>query len=185
MRIVFIGPPGAGKGTQALRLSRHLAVPHLSTGDMLRLVATEESGAGREVAGFLQTGRLVPDETVLRVLGERLAQRDAQRGCVLDGFPRTVAQAEALDGSLSRRGDAVGVVLNVVVPEEELLTRLAGRGRADDDREIVRARLEQFEALTQPLADYYRRQGLLEDINGLGTQDEVFARILAAVASHS
>lgn len=182
MRIVFLGPPGAGKGTQAIRVAQRLGVPHLSTGDMLREAIGLDTELGREAARFMDQGRLVPTVLVQSLVDARVSQDDCCHGYLLDGFPRTVEQAENLDRLLATRGAALEAVINLQVPEETLLDRLAGRGRHDDAVQVVRERLRQYDELTRPLAAYYRERGVLRDVNGLGTPDEVSSRIMAEVA---
>lgn len=185
MRIIFIGPPGAGKGTQAVRLAQHLGVPHLSTGDMLRHARDVGSALGSEAAGYMDAGQLVPDPLILKLIEERMDQPDCQQGCVLDGFPRTLRQAESLDRYLSCRGTPIDLVLEIQVDHEELVRRLTGRARSDDRPEIVRQRLAAFAAQTQPLVSYYQGRSLLSVIDGSGSQDQVFERIQAAVAQRA
>jgi adenylate kinase len=182
MRIVFLGPPGAGKGTQAIRVAERLGVPHLSTGDMLREATRLDTELGREAAEYMTAGRLVPTVLVQSLVDARVSQVDCTRGYLLDGFPRTVEQAENLDRLLASRGAALEAVINLQVPEETLLDRLAGRGRQDDAAQVVRERLRQYDKLTRPLAEYYRGRGVLRDVDGLGTPDEVSSRIMAEVA---
>lgn len=177
MRIVFVGPPGAGKGTQAQRLREHLGVVHLSTGDTLREAYQAGTELGREAASYFQLGKLVPDHVVVGIVAERLAQADCVDGCLFDGFPRTVAQAKALDAMLAEQGMPLDLVVAIEIPHEEVYQRLASRGRPDDNVATVRERLEQFHSLTEPLAHYYERQGILRRVDGTGSPEQVFERI--------
>jgi len=177
MRIVFIGPPGAGKGTQAERMIAKYHLAHLSTGDMLRAARDAKTEVGLKADKYMSTGQLVPDDVIVSIIGERLQAPDCKGGYLLDGFPRTIAQAEALDGMLGQKGTPLDVVLELRVPEEELYRRLAGRGRADDKPEVIRERLVAYRKQTEPLLEYYSRQGLLKVIDGMGTIDDVFQRI--------
>ena len=181
MRIVFIGPPGAGKGTQSARISQRLGIVHLSTGDLFRLACQQHTDIGVEAAAYLQAGKLVPDDLVHLIVQERLAEPDCARGFLLDGYPRTIVQAESFDAALAEQHQQLDSAVSLHVAEDVLLSRLSQRGRDDDDRQVIRRRLQQFDDLTRPLLAYYRRQGLLRKIDGLGTPDEVFARIVAAV----
>jgi adenylate kinase len=181
MRIVFIGPPGAGKGTQAERLVAKYELAHLSTGDMLRAARDAQTEVGRKADEYMSRGELVPDEIILQIIAERLAEPDCRTGYLLDGFPRTIAQAEALDRMLAERNTPLDVVLELQVPEEELFRRLAGRGRADDKPEVIRQRLVAYRQQTEPLLDYYGRAGLLKSTDGLGSVDEIFHRIKAVL----
>ena len=185
MRIVFVGPPGAGKGTQSARLIQYLKVPHLSTGDMLRAARKDQTRIGRLASRFMESGELVPDPIILQLVGERLAQPDCQHGYLFDGFPRTVGQAKSLDQFLAERNTPLDLVLELRVPEETLLERLAGRARADDSPSVIRARLKSFRDQTQPLLDYYAAAGQLAVIDGCGTTDEVFGRIQEALENRS
>ncbi len=177
MRIVFIGPPGAGKGTQAEKIIAKYRPAHLSTGDMLRAARDAKSEIGLQAEKFMAAGQLVPDEVIVGVIEHRLQEPDCQAGYLLDGFPRTIAQAEALDRMLTAKGTPLNVVLELRVPDEELYRRLAGRGRADDQPEVIRERLVAYNNQTSPLLQYYAKQNLLATIDGLGTVDEIFARI--------
>ena len=208
-RLVMLGPPGAGKGTQAARLCADLGIPQISTGDMLRAATAAGTEMGRQAEKFMSAGQLVPDDVVVGIVRDRLAEPDCSNGFVLDGFPRTVPQAEALDAA----GAQLTVVVNVVVPSEMLVERVTGRlscggcgamyhkkynppseadtcdkcgsdlyVRRDDTEEVFASRLAAYESQTAPLADYYRKQGLLRDIDGVGSLDQVQARLVAAIA---
>lgn len=181
MRIVFIGPPGAGKGTQCKRLTEFLAVPHLSTGDMLRQARRQDSALGRLVASFLDTGRLAPDYLVMRIVTKRLKEMDCQGGCLFDGFPRTLVQAQLLDEHLSERDDQVDLVLDLNVQREVLVERMLKRAqvenRSDDTAETINARLRVFYNQTAPLLVYYREQGKLATIDGMQSPDAVFEEV--------
>ena len=187
--IVLLGPPGAGKGTQAVRLAAKCGVPQVSTGDMLRQAVAAGTPLGRRVQGIMEAGDLVPDELMLEVVEERLSQPDCADGAILDGYPRTRGQAETLDPLAKRVGlGGVGVVLNLEVPEEEVLRRISGRRkeggggeRADDRTDIAKERLRVYRAETAPLVDYYRKRGVLRNIDGVGSVDEIAARIDAAL----
>lgn len=182
MRMVFIGPPGAGKGTQSQRLQRHLHIPQVSTGEILRQAIEAGTHLGELAQKYIRAGQLLPDTVILDIVAERLGKDDCEAGCVFDGFPRTVAQAEALDIMLRDRGTALDIVLELVVDHEELVTRLSGRGREDDNPDVIRKRLRAYEEQTRPVADYYDRAGLLRSIEGLGSPDDVFDRIKQAIA---
>ncbi len=177
MRIVFIGPPGAGKGTQAEKIIAKYHTAHLSTGDMLRAARDAKTEIGVKAEKFMSAGQLVPDDVIIGIIGERLQASDCQGGYLLDGFPRTIAQAEALDKMLAEKGTPLDVVLELRVPDEELFRRLAGRGRADDKPEVIRERLVAYANQTSPLLDYYGQKGLVQVIEGLGTVDDIFSRI--------
>jgi adenylate kinase len=179
MRIVLIGPPGAGKGAQAKRLVETYQMAHLSTGDMLRAACDAKSEIGQKAGQYMSAGELVPDDVIMAIIAERLGKPDCQKGYLLDGFPRTIAQAEALDAMLVGQGTPLDVVLELRVPAEELFRRLAGRGRADDTPEIINHRLVAYRNQTEPLLKYYRERNLLKSVDGVGTIDEIFDRARA------
>lgn len=182
--VIFFGPPGAGKGTQASRLASERGYRKLSTGDILRDHVARGSELGRQVKPILESGGLVPDQLVLALIREELSGGKAPK-VIFDGFPRTLAQAQALDRLLSEKQVVLKGVLLLVVPQRELLNRLVKRaqleGRTDDNESVIQRRLEVYEKDTAPLADYYRGAGKLMQIDGTGTQDQVFARIQGAL----
>jgi adenylate kinase len=180
MRVLLLGPPGAGKGTQADRIAARFQLVHLATGDLLRANVADGTPLGEVAQAYLDSGELVPDEVVVAMMLERLTQPDCNRGFLLDGFPRSVAQARALDEHLAGLGAPLDAAINLEVAEEELLQRLAGRGRADDNAQTIRNRLQVFAASTRPLLDYYEKRGLLFSVAAVGTVDEVSERILHA-----
>jgi adenylate kinase len=177
--LILLGGPGAGKGTQAARLAAQLGVPRISTGDMLREAMRRESEVGRRAAPFLERGDLVPDQILLDVVKERLEEPDCTGGYVLDGFPRTVAQAESFGEVL---GDRAAMVVHVDVPREELSRRLLARGRDDDQAAVVRRRLDAYQRHTVPLIDYYRGRLRFERVDGLQSVEVISDEILGALA---
>ena len=187
MRLVVLGPPGAGKGTQAVKLADHFACADVATGDIFRANVAEGTELGRAAQEYMDRGDLVPDEVVIAMVMERLAESDCDGGFVLDGFPRTVNQAEALDRRLVDLGSPLEAALSFDVTEEELLRRLAGRAaaqhRSDDAEQTIRHRLEVFAIKTRPLIDYYRHRRLLTMVDGVGRVEEVTARILGGLPS--
>jgi adenylate kinase len=166
VRIVFLGPPGSGKGTQAALLADECGVPAISTGDMLRGAVTEGSDLGSRVEGVMASGDLVSDDLMADVVGDRLAQADADKGFLLDGYPRTASQAETLAGILEAGSQTLDHVVFIDVPEETLVARALSRNRADDKEEVVQERLRVYREKTQPLVEYYRGLGLLREIDG-------------------
>jgi len=185
LRLVVLGPPGAGKGTQAVKLAERFACADVATGDIFRANVAEGTELGRAAQEYMDRGDLVPDEVVIAMVMERLASHDCQAGFVLDGFPRTVAQAEALDRRLADQGTPLEAALSFDVTEDELLRRLAERAaaqhRADDAEQTIRHRLEVFAIKTRPLIDYYTHRGLLLSVDAIGPIEVVTKRILAAL----
>jgi adenylate kinase len=181
MRLIFLGPPGSGKGTQAKLLAERLGVPAISTGDMLRDAVRRGTPLGRRAQAIMEAGELVPDEIVIDLVRERTALPDARNGFLLDGFPRTIEQAEALDRILEGNGTSLDGVIELLVPEGMLAERLLGRsaleGRSDDRRETVAERLRVYREKTAPLIEHYRGLGLLLDVDGSGSVEEVSGRI--------
>ncbi len=211
MKLVLLGPPGAGKGTQAVRLADHFASPHISTGDILRRHVSEKSDLGKEAEKYVRAGKLVPDALVIEMVRKRLKQKDARKGFILDGFPRTADQARALDGMVK-----VEVALLLFLDPEDLIKRSTGRRvcedceavyhlltnppkkpgfcdqcggkliiREDDKEETIRHRIQVYEDQTKPLVSYYKEQGKLVQVYGSGLIDEVFQRALEALHSGS
>lgn len=180
MRLVFLGPPGSGKGTQARLLAERLRVPAISTGEMLRAAVHEGTSLGGKVKAVMEKGDLVSDDLMIALIRERIAAPDAA-GFVLDGFPRTVEQAVALEKMLSGNEKAISAVVNLLVPETALIDRLAGRSglerRADDGRDTVLERLRVYHEKSEQLIEFYRRRGLLTEVDGTGTVSEVTDRI--------
>lgn len=185
MRIVLLGAPGSGKGTQAGLLKAELNIPHISTGDLLRAAVAAGTPLGLKAKAVMDAGQLVSDDIVLGMLEERLAQPDARAGFILDGYPRNLAQCEALEGLLARLQQPVDVALQLVVPSEHIVERLAGRaadqGRKDDTPETVRERLRVYAEQTAPVAGFYEGKGRLTVLDGVGELHDVFQRILSAL----
>jgi adenylate kinase len=179
VRVVLLGPPGAGKGTQAQKLSEKLGIPQISTGDLFRKNIGEGSPLGLEAKRYLDAGDLVPAELTNRLVEDRIDEPDAADGFILDGYPRSVEQAEALHDMLEARNTKLDAVVEFQVSEEELLTRLNNRGRADDTAEVIHNRFVVYREETEPLLEYYRDE--LRTVDAVGTLDEVFARALHAL----
>lgn len=179
LRAVIFGRQGAGKGTQSVRLAEAYGAAHISTGDMLRAAVEEGTEFGRKADEYMSAGNLVPDDVMIGIVRERLSKPDAaEGGCILDGFPRTSAQAEAL---LEVAPDGINVVLNLDVPLDVVKGRMLSRGRKDDTPEAIARRLDLYERETTPVLEWFDEQGLLVVVDGVGTEDEVFARLVAAI----
>ena len=212
MRMILMGPPGAGKGTQAKVLAQRFGIPHISSGDLLRDAARRRTPMGVQAKRYMDRGELVPDNILLGAIEERLHEPDCATGFILDGFPRTLAQAEALDKMLAGMGAKLENVISIKVPRDEVVKRISGRRtcrncgalyhvifdpptnpglcnkcnaelfqRDDDQEDTVLARLEVYERATAPLLDAYRRASVLREVNGIGSQDQVLARVLEQV----
>ena len=208
MRMIFIGPPGAGKGTQAARLVEQYQIPHISTGDMFRAAVKAGTPMGQEADRYMKAGQLVPDEVTIGLVRERFSEPDTQKGFMLDGFPRTVPQAEALAEALNADGVQLDVVLLLEVPDDLIVERIIGRRsdpetgaiyhltfnpppaeiadrmvhRKDDTEDAVRSRLEAYHNMTAPIIPFYESAGLLKKVNGVGSPDEVTTAITAALS---
>jgi adenylate kinase len=185
MRLLIMGPPGAGKGTQAAMICEEFGIPHVSTGDLFRLNLSQGTALGQEAKKYMDAGEYVPDSVTNGMVRERLKDSDTQVGFLLDGYPRTVAQVAELDGMLSAK--PLDRVIELTADTDEVVKRLLGRaieqGRADDTEEVIRRRLEVYEEQTAPLTALYKSRGLLVQVDGLGSVEDVTARISAALNS--
>lgn len=179
MNIILFGPPGAGKGTQAKLLQDEYNIPHLSTGDIFRAAIKNKTQLGVKVKSILDAGELVPDQTVVDLVADELTKPKYQDGYILDGFPRTVVQAKAFDAFLEKNDDSLDAFILLSVPEEELIKRILsrGEGRSDDTEEKVRTRLEVYHEETEPVKEHYQEQDKVQEIDGIGSIDEIFERI--------
>ena len=189
MRIVLMGAPGSGKGTQAALIVEETGLPHISTGDLLRAAVAAGTELGRQAKAVMDRGELVSDEIVLGLLEERLSGDDAAGGFILDGYPRNIAQAEALDALLERLGQPLDEALQIDVDEDQVVERIARRaaveGRSDDTVETVRNRLKVYAEQTAPVVDFYARKGVLSRVLGEGSIEEVFQRIRGVLQLHA
>lgn len=186
-RMVLLGPPGAGKGTQAARIAERLSIPAISTGDIFRANVAGATELGTQAKAYMDKGEYVPDSVTNAMVADRLTEDDAASGFLLDGYPRTAAQVDALDDMLSERGEALDVVVEITADADAVVERLLGRaaeqGRADDTEPVIRRRLEVYAEATAPLAAIYEGRGLLLRVDGMGGVDEVTDRIMAALAA--
>ena len=176
-RLIFLGPPGAGKGTQAKLLADSHNIPHISTGDILRAAVSRQTNLGVKAQEYMDRGELVPDQLVIDLIRERLGQPDAQPGWILDGYPRTVVQADSLDGLLVELSQTCDRAINFDVPDETLIERMLSRGRKDDNEGVIRRRLEVYREQTAPLIDYYQTREKLATIDGSQSMETVAANL--------
>lgn len=185
-RMLIIGPPGAGKGTQAVRISEELGIPAISTGDIFRANIKGQTPLGEEAKRYIDAGDLVPDSVTNRMVRDRLAETDTADGFLLDGYPRNATQVEELDAILAELGQELDVVLKLTADRDELVERLLGRaqkeGRTDDTEDVIRHRLDVYDAETAAVVDVYDRRGIVREVDGLGSVDEVSQRIMAALS---
>ncbi|MCB0922234.1 MAG: adenylate kinase [Actinobacteria bacterium] len=185
MRIVLMGPPGAGKGTQAVKVAESLQVPHISTGEIFRANLAAGTPLGLEAKRYMESGEYVPDEVTNSMVASRLAEPDAANGFILDGYPRTLAQVDELDGMLTGLNTRLDKVVEITANTDEVVARLLNRakeqGRADDTEEVIRRRMDVYAEQTEPLVRVYDERGLLVKVDGMGSMDEVTGRLLAAL----
>ena len=194
MRIILLGPPGAGKGTQSERIVETFGIPQLSTGDMLRAAVAAQTDVGLKAKSIMESGGLVPDEVVVKIVADRIEEPDAKPGFILDGFPRTVAQAKALDAMLADKGLSLDTVVELVVDEDALVGRIAkraqetrakgGQVRKDDTPEVFKQRFDAYLTQTAPLSDYYNGTGHLQTVDGMKPIDAVTQDLMAALEPH-
>ncbi|WP_251451646.1 adenylate kinase [Microbacterium sp. Marseille-Q6648] len=184
-RLLIVGPQGSGKGTQGVRIAEAFGIPAISTGDVFRAAVAAGSDLGQQVKAIIEAGDLVPDELTSAVVRERLSQGDAAGGFLLDGYPRNLGQVRDLDAFLEDRGEALDAVIELSVPRDESITRLSLRaqeqGRTDDTEEIIANRLSIYERETAPILEVYRERGIVDAVDGVGSLDEITARIVAAL----
>ncbi len=183
MIIIIFGPPGSGKGTQAKKIAAHFDIIHLSTGNVFRNAIREETELGVKIKNIMDAGQLVPDQTVVDLVEQTISGKDFDKGYILDGFPRTVEQAVAYDKLLARRNESLDSFLSLHVPSEELIKRMLarGEGRSDDTVEKIKVRLDVYEKETCPVINHYKKAGIFQSIDGTGSIDKIFNRILSAL----
>ncbi len=183
MRLVLVGPPGAGKGTQAGVIAERVGIPHISTGDIFRANVGQGTPLGLQAKEYMDAGQLVPDDVTNAMVADRLTQPDVAAGFLLDGYPRNLGQADVLAANLGEAATPLDAVIEIVVDTEHVVQRLLarGQGRADDNEDVIRHRLKVYASETEPLVGYYRERGLLRTVDGVGSVDEVTARILAVL----
>jgi adenylate kinase len=188
MRLLIMGPPGAGKGTQAMRIAEHYGIPAISTGDIFRAMKNADTPLARQVRAIMESGGYVSDEITNEIVQDRLAQPDCQGGFLLDGYPRTLQQVRTLDDYLAGTGRPLDAVISLLADTDDVVVRLLRRaaidGRSDDNEETIRVRLQVYAEQTEPLLDVYRSRGLLVEVDGLGEIDEVSERVFAALDAH-
>jgi adenylate kinase len=188
MRLLIMGPPGAGKGTQAKLIAEHYRIPAISTGDIFRAMKNADTPLAQQVRAIMESGGYVSDEITNEIVKDRLAQSDCQAGFLLDGYPRTLQQVQTLDDNLAKAERPLNAVISLVADTEEVVARLLRRaeteGRSDDNEETIRVRLQVYAEQTEPLLNVYRSRGLLVEVNGLGEIDEVSERVFAALDAH-
>lgn len=188
MRLLIMGPPGAGKGTQAMRIAEHYRIPAISTGDIFRAMKHADTPLARQVRAIMESGGYVSDEITNEIVQDRLAKPDCQQGFLLDGYPRTSQQVQTLDDYLAETDRPLHAVISLLADIEEVVARLLKRaeidGRPDDNEETIRVRLQVYAEQTEPLLDLYRSRGLLVEVDGLGPIDEVSERVFAALDGH-
>jgi adenylate kinase len=188
MRLLIMGPPGAGKGTQAMRIAEHYGIPAISTGDIFRAMKNADTPLARQVRAIMESGGYVSDEITNEIVQDRLARPDCQGGFLLDGYPRTLQQVRTLDDHLAETGRPLDAVISLLADTEEVVVRLLRRaaidGRSDDNEETIRVRLQVYAEQTEPLLEVYRSRGLLVEVDGLGEVDEVSERVFAALDAH-
>ena len=188
MRLLIMGPPGAGKGTQASRIAEHYRIPAISTGDIFRAMKHADTPLARQVREIMESGGYVSDEITNEIVKDRLARPDCQKGFLLDGYPRTLQQVQTLDDYLAETNRPLDAVISLLADTDEVVARLLKRaaidGRSDDNEETIRVRLQVYTEQTEPLLDVYRTRGVLVEVNGLGEIDEVSERVFAALEAH-
>lgn len=183
IKLIFLGPPGAGKGTQAQLLAESYGIPHISTGEILRTAISEQTDLGVKAQGYVDRGELVPDDLILDLIRARLQEPDAAPGWILDGFPRNVAQAEFLEKLLAELNQACNYALNLAVPDDVLIERLLGRGRKDDNETTIARRLEVYREKTAPVIAFYEKQGTLASVDGNQGMDAVTEALKACISA--